>query len=156
MKTVARLLAFLSVAVSSLLYVRIGHPINPMRGTLWILRLLAEAITPFIALSGAVAAALALVARSPMAMLTAMLGTVAAVRDVRRVAAPHPGFARAFGVDWEQSIAPEQQSGMLQRRWSWQLPAAPEPRWQRNVPFWTLPDADRRLLCDLWQPPRDV
>jgi acetyl esterase/lipase len=155
-KTVARLLAFLSVAVSSLLYVRIGHPINPMRGTLWILRLLAEAITPFIALSGAVAAALALVARSPMAMLTAMLGTVAAVRDVRRVAAPHPGFARAFGVDWEQSIAPEQQSGMLQRRWSWQLPAAPEPRWQRNVPFWTLPDADRRLLCDLWQPPRDV
>jgi acetyl esterase/lipase len=24
------------------------------------------------------------------------------------------------------------------------------------VPFWTLPDADGRLLCDLWQPPRDV
>jgi len=45
---------------------------------------------------------------------------------------------------------------MLQRRWSWHLPAAPEPRWQRDVPFWTLPDADRHLLCDLWQPPRDV
>jgi hypothetical protein len=58
-KTVARLLAFLSVAVSSLLYVRIGHPINPLRGILWILRLLAEAMTPFTALSGMVAAALA-------------------------------------------------------------------------------------------------
>ena len=51
-KTVARLLAFLSVAVSSLLYVRIGHPINPLRGILWILRVLAEAVTPFIALGG--------------------------------------------------------------------------------------------------------
>ena len=59
MKTVARLLAFLSVAPSSLLYVRIMAPINPLRGILWILRLLAEAITPFIALSGMVAAALA-------------------------------------------------------------------------------------------------
>ena len=156
MKTIARLLAFLSVAVSSLLYVPIGHPINPMRGILWILRLLAEAITPFIALGGAVAAGLGLLAHSPVAMLTAMLGAVAAVRDMRQVRAPHPGFEQAFGVEWERAISPEQQRGMLQRRWSWHLPAAPEPRWQRDVPFWTLPDADRRLLCDLWQPPRGV
>ena len=156
MKTVARLLAFLSVAVSSLLYVRIGHPINPLRGILWILRLLAEAITPFVALGGAVAAGLGLLARAPVAMLTAMLGAVAAVRDMRQVTAPHPGFAQAFGVAWEQAISPEQQRGMLQRRWTWHLPAAPEARWQRDVPFWTLPDTDRRLLCDLWQPPRGV
>jgi acetyl esterase/lipase len=157
MKTIARLLAFLSATASSLLYVRIGHPINPLRGSLWILRLFAEAITPFMALSGTVAAGLALLARSPMAMLTAMLGVVAAVRDVRRVTTPHPGFAQAFGEAWEEAIAPEQQTGMLQRRWSWHLPAAPEPRWQRDVPFWTLPGTDRRsLLCDLWQPPAGV
>jgi acetyl esterase/lipase len=157
MKTIARLLAFLSVAASSLLYVRIRAPINPLRGSLWILRLLAEAMTPFIALSGTVAAALALMARSPVAMLTAILGAVAAVHDVRRVSALHPGFAQAFGVGWERAIAPEQQTGMLQRRWTWHLPAAPEPRCQRDVPFWTLPDADRRsLLCDLWQPPHGV
>ncbi|HET7269726.1 MAG TPA: alpha/beta hydrolase [Rubrobacter sp.] len=156
MKTIARLLAFLSVAASCLLYVRIRAPMNPLRGSLWILRLLAEAVTPLIALSATVAAALALLARSPVAMLSALLGAVTAVRDVRRVTAPHPGFAQAFGVAWELSIAPERQTGMLQRRWTWHLPAAPEPRWQRDVPFWTLPDADRRLLCDLWQPPRGV
>jgi hypothetical protein len=156
MKTIARLLAFMSVAPSSLLYVRIRAPINPMGGSLWILRLLAKAMTPFTALSGTVAATLALLARSPVAMLTGALGGVVAARDVRQVTAPHPGFARASGVAWEQSIAPEQQRGMLQRRWSWHLPAAPEPRWQRDVPFWTLPDTDRRLLCDLWQPPHGV
>jgi acetyl esterase/lipase len=156
MKTIARLLAFLSAAASSLLYVRIRAPINPPWGSLWILRLLAETITPFIALSGTVAATLALLARSPMAMFTGMLGAVAAVRVMRQVTAPHPGFAQAFGVGWEQSIAPERQTRMLQRRWSWHVPPAPEPRWQRDVSFWTLPEADRRLLCDLWQPPRGV
>ena len=90
MKTIARLLAILSAAASSLLYVRIRAPINPVRGSLWILRLLAEAVTPFVTLSGAMAAGLALLARSPVAMLTAMLGAVAAVRDMRQVTAPHP------------------------------------------------------------------
>ena len=155
-KTIARLLAFLTVAASSLLYVRIGHPINPLRGILWMLRVLAEAATPFLALAGAVAAALALIVRAPVAMLTAMLGAVAAVRDVRRVTAPHPGFAQAFGADWERAIAPEQKSGMLRRRWTWRLPEEPEARWQRDVPFWTLPDTGRSLLCDLWQPPPGV
>jgi hypothetical protein len=73
MKTIARLLAFLSAAASSLLYVRIRAPINPLRGSLWILRSLAEAMTPFIALSGAVAAGLALMAQWPMAIFTGML-----------------------------------------------------------------------------------
>jgi hypothetical protein len=38
MKAIARLLAFLSVAASSLLYVRIRAPIGPLKGSLWILR----------------------------------------------------------------------------------------------------------------------
>jgi acetyl esterase/lipase len=30
--------------------------------------------------------------------------------------------------------------------------ALPEPIWERDVPFWTIPGTDRRLLCDLWRP----
>ena len=156
MKTIARVLAVLSVAASSLLYARIRCPINPLKGSLWILRLLAEAVTPFIAFTGAVAAGLALLNRSPMAMLTGMLGAIVAARDTWQITAPQPGFAQAFGADWERAIAPERQTGMLKRRWTWHLPAAPEARWQRDVPFWSLPDSSRRLLCDLWQPPQGV
>jgi acetyl esterase/lipase len=156
MKTLARLLALLSVATSSLLYVRIGHPINPLRGSLWMLRLLAEAVTPFIVLSGAVAAGLGLLMRSPMALLGGIPGATVAARDVRQVTTPHPGFTQAFGADWERAIAPEQKTGMLRRRWTWHLPAAPEARWRRDVLFWTLTDSDHHLLCDLWQPPRGV
>ncbi len=156
MKTLARVLALSSAALAALLYVRIRAPIGPLRGGLWILRLLAEAMTPFIALSGAVAAGLGLLARSPVAMLTGMLGAVAAVRDVRQVTAAHPGFAHVFGDEWEAAIAPEHQNGMLRRRWNWRLPTVAEPRWQRDLPFWTLPNGDRSLLCDLWQPPNGV
>lgn len=152
MKAIARLLAFLSAASSSLLYVRIRCPMGPLKGILWILRLLAESMTPFIVLSGTVAAGLGLLARAPIAMLTGALGAVVAAEDVRRVTAPHPGFAQAFGVGWEQDITRERRTHMLQRRWTWHLPAPPKARWQRDVPFWTLPDSDRRLLCDLWQP----
>ena len=118
MKAIARLLAFLSAASSSLLYVRIRCPIDPLRGTLWIFRLLAEAMTPVLALSGAVAAGLGLLVRAPLTMLTGAVAFVVAARDVRRVTAPQPGFDQAFGVGWEHTIAPEHQTGMLQRRWS--------------------------------------
>lgn len=89
-------------------------------------------------------------------MLAGVLAVALAARDVRRVTAPHPGFVQALGPDWERAIGPERQIRMLQRRWTWNLPAAPAAQWQRDVPFWTLPDSDRRLLCDLWQPPPGV
>ena len=47
-------------------------------------------------------------------MLTAMLGAVAAVRDMRQVTAPHTRLCAGFGVAWERAISPEQQIGMLQ------------------------------------------
>jgi hypothetical protein len=51
-----------------------------MKGVLWIFRLLAEALTPFVALGGVVAAVLALLTRSPVVMLTGMLGGLVAAR----------------------------------------------------------------------------
>jgi acetyl esterase/lipase len=45
---------------------------------------------------------------------------------------------------------------MLRRRWTWRAPNAPEPRWTRDVAFWTIPGSDRKLLADIWQPPISV
>jgi acetyl esterase/lipase len=28
--------------------------------------------------------------------------------------------------------------------------------WERDIPFWTIPGTDRKLLCDVWQPPEGV
>ena len=156
MKIIARLLAFLSVAASGVLYLRIRAPISPLKGNLWIVRLLAGAVTPFIVLIGTVGAGPALLVRSPITMFTGMLGAALAARDIRQVTASHPGFEQVFGESWERAIAPEQQVRMLSRRWTWHLPAAPAAHFQQDIPFWTLLDSDRTLFCDLWQPPPGV
>jgi acetyl esterase/lipase len=156
MKTIARLMAFVTVAACGLLYMRLRAPVTPMKGVLWICRLLAEALTPFVALGGVVAAVLGLLIRSPVVMLTGMLGGVLAARDVLRVTAAQAGFAQAFGPDWERAIDSEREAKMLQRRWTWQLPDALEASWKRDIPYWTIPGSDRRLLCDLWQPPAGI
>ena len=45
---------------------------------------------------------------------------------------------------------------MLKRRWNLRLPHTGEPRWEQDIPFWTIPGTDRKLLCDIWQPPAGV
>jgi acetyl esterase/lipase len=156
MKTTARLLAFLSLAACSLMYARIRAPLDGPRGPLLLLKLLAGALTPFVALCGALAAALGLAARAPVAVLAGTLGAAVAAREVRRVTAPGPGCIQASGIAWDQAAAPDCATGAPRHRWTWPLPPAPTPRWQRDVPFWTLSDAGCTLLCDLWQPPCDV
>lgn len=150
MKTIARLLAFLSVAASSLLYVKLKAPWGFL---LLVPKLFAGALAPFIAPIGALGAGLGLLAHAPLAVFAGTLGAVLSASHVRRVTAPQPGFEQAFGPQWERVIAPEQKIAMLPHRWTWHMPAAPEPRWQRDVPFWTIPGTERTLLCDLWQPP---
>lgn len=41
---------------------------------------------------------------------------------------------------------------MLERRWTWRAPAPPQPRFDQDVPFWTIPNTERQLLCDIWHP----
>ncbi len=66
----------------------------------------------------------------------------------------HDGFENAFGAGWSDQIPPEQARHMVQKRWTWflKMKASPEPIWERDIPFWTIPDTERELLCDLWRP----
>jgi acetyl esterase/lipase len=66
----------------------------------------------------------------------------------------HKGFEDAFGSGWKDQIPPQQAKRMVKRRWSCLLKmnASPEPIWEHDIPFWTVPDSDRQLLCDIWLP----
>ena len=43
---------------------------------------------------------------------------------------------------------------MVQKRWTWflKMKASPEPSWERDIPYWTVPGTERDLLCDIWSP----
>jgi acetyl esterase/lipase len=74
---------------------------------------------------------------------------------ILRVSTPSRAFERAFGANWENLIPLQVRSRLLKRRWTPILldPPGSAPRWERNFPYWTIPETQRQLLCDIWQPP---
>jgi acetyl esterase/lipase len=150
MKRLAALLGALS-AVSSAFVVR---PVNSYRG--FMVKSTATAQTPALTLLGAVATALGARYRSRFAMLTGLLAATVGTYYIARVTAAHDGFDRAFGADWKQRIPADAEQRMLQQRRSMRLHRVPEPRWERDVPFSTIPGTDRPLLADIWEPAAGV
>jgi acetyl esterase/lipase len=83
-----------------------------------------------------------------------VIGAAAMTGYAWRCTRDHDGFENAFGANWSDRIPPEQAKVMVQKRWRWfpKKDASPEPIWERDVPFWTVPGTDRELLCDIWRP----
>jgi len=93
-----------------------------------------------------------------------VLGLVVAIANVtvcvmaaryiyRSVAASRVEIAQAFGRDVSRRLVARPSSAILRHRWS---PAAfhdPDPRVERNVLFWTVPETNQQLLADIWYPP---
>ena len=160
MKTVSRILSYLSAFLSALTLIRprgkwasleLGAP-----------KLLAGAWTPFLALAGGLGALIGLARRDRKAVWAGLFGAAVAVRHVVRVTAPNDngGFARAFGSDWQSRIPPELRARMLPKRYTPMPADPPQVPWQRDVVFGTRRENENEtgepLLADLWQPPDGV
>ncbi|HSD85561.1 MAG TPA: alpha/beta hydrolase [Anaerolineae bacterium] len=150
---IAFLLGLASFATSIMRITRLKGALSVF---LLIPKLLAAALAPWTALLGLVAAGLGLFSRSRIWMgLNLLLGGVAAflsMRYIQGAIAPHNGFETAFGSSWRDCIKPTLRERLPQKRWPIYLPDAPQPRWERDVAFWTIPGTERQLLCDLWFP----
>jgi acetyl esterase/lipase len=115
-------------------------------------KFLSNAWAPYLALAGALGAVLGASTGSFLALAIGLAGALLSATYVRRVTRRHDGLARAFGADWRAQLRPEAESRMLQRRWSWRSPPAPDARSTRDLRFAIVPGTTRELLCDLWQP----
>ncbi|MFC1921721.1 alpha/beta hydrolase fold domain-containing protein [Chloroflexota bacterium] len=118
------------------------------------LPLTAGALSPYWAIMGVVGAVLGWAYGALWAVPMGIVGAITMILYVWRCTRDHNGFENAFGADWSDQILPEQAKLMVQKRWSWylKLKTSPEPSWERDIPFWTIPDTDRQLLCDIWRP----
>jgi acetyl esterase/lipase len=94
--------------------------------------------------------------KAPLAVVSGLTGALISIRYIARVIASQADFEKAFGTEWVEIIPPEQRRRLTQKRWVLWPARSPEARWERDLPFWTIPGSDRRLLCDLWQPPNRV
>jgi len=116
--------------------------------------LIAGALSPFWAIIGAVGAVIGWLYQALWAIPMGILGVIMMIWYVWRSTQDHNGFDKAFGAGWSDQIPPESAKHMVQKRWTWflKMKASPEPIWERDIPFWTVPDTDRQLLCDIWRP----
>lgn len=148
-----RVLAVLSLALTSLLFVRIRSP-----RTLVLLppKLLVGPLAPLLGLGASIASGLGIRTRARMASIIGLVNLTIVARHIQRVASPHAGFEQAFGPDWLDQIPRQMVSRLPKRRLTWWLPRGPNPVLDRDVAFWSGPIAGRSLLCDVWYPPETV
>lgn len=162
LKRAAVSVALLSAGMSVLLLIKNKAPKGFI---LWVPKLFAGAIAPFIGAAGLLSAVIG-------AITGAWLAVIAGLFSLRTtwnfftstVIQPnlgmYPRFDRAFGAQWEDRLSvnatPHQKNALLQLRWTWFAPADPQPCVQRDIPFWTDAASGRTLLCDVWLPPEGV
>ncbi len=148
----ATILSSLSLLLSVLFLLQL-KAIN----TVFFTRLAAAALSPYWAVMGLVGAVLGWVYSALWAVPMGIMGAGMVIWYVWRCTRNHQGFEKAFGADWTDKIPPEGAKQMGQNRWTWflRMKISPEPCFERDITFWTLPDTGRELLCDIWRPADD-
>jgi acetyl esterase/lipase len=161
MVALAYTLSLVCLILNASLFVRIKWPDGGQ--LMWMLHLLTGSISPFLVVAGTLGTGLGLLYHAPVAVAAGLLGAGISATYIVLVTASQPGFELAFGTDWETRIPAARETHMLKSRWSIWLPRTKEPRVERDLAFWTIPaegsdheGADRKLLCDVWQPAEGV
>lgn len=129
---------------------------TPQKAPLSIVKMFSASLSTFISIGGNILFFLALTQRKFISALAALTGWQLSNRYLARAIRRHRGFERAFGSEWQSKISPERLAKMLPVRYQPVVPQPPMARLTRDVAYWTIPDSERQLLCDLWQPPAEV
>jgi acetyl esterase/lipase len=125
----------------------------------WILKVLVSGLSPILFLAGLVVAFLGWILYSIPATVIGVLSSFIYLTHIiksSRSPDPQTGFEKAFGENYDSKIPTERSSSFLSKRYVVLLPNSPAPRVTRDIPFYQIPDSDRQLLCDIWQPPLTV
>ena len=146
-KAVAYVLAVLSLLPTIGYFL---HPNPPWNYYLVILPLVAAALAPILALSGGLGVLFGIRVQAWPAAALGLIGAGLSLVVVLQTSGPH----RAFDASFPGSV--ESASRAIPPRRGFGLPRVSEPLFEPDIPFAVVPDTDRTLLCDLWEPGREV
>jgi len=152
MIVLATILSGLSLLLSVLFFIQLDIPSEKLPPFGVLAKLIAGALSPIWVVIGVVGAVIGWVYQAFCAIPMGILGAGIMTWFIWSCTRDHNGFEKAFGAGWSDQIPPEQARRMIQKRWRWflKMKESPETVWERDVPFWTVPDTDRQLLCDIW------
>jgi acetyl esterase/lipase len=121
--------------------------------------LFASAVSPILILIGILVTIVGLTTSSVLISLIGVYVVLVFFIHLLRVTNPldfSTGFEHAFGFDWEKTINQEQKNHFLSGRRILKLPDVRNPHMEQNITYATVPDINRKLLCDVWQPPDNI
>jgi acetyl esterase/lipase len=150
MIVLANILSFTCLILNASLFLRLKAPYSFYTVAL---PMAAGALSPILLLLSLLGAGLGGLAASPAALIAGLLSAGISAFAILSVVFPQADIETAFGADWQTKLSQEQAARLLKRRWGLGLPKTPAPIFEQNIPFWTIPGTERKLLCDLWQPP---
>jgi acetyl esterase/lipase len=153
MNILAYFLAFVALLLNASLFLRLRPPWSFMVAAF---QIVAVDFSPFLIILGLAGAALGWLEEAPVAVAAGLLAAAISATYIYLVVAPQPSFDLAFGDDWRSRIPASAEAHMLNGLYNFGWPRTAEPRWEQDVAFWTIPGTDRKLLCDIWQPPEGV
>ena len=147
------LIGVLLALISVVLFVQLHWPAP----ALWFLKLYTSALSPILAAIGLLVTIAGLATGSVIVGLIGIYDVlIFSIHFIMVTRPPHfaTSFENAFGLHWENRIGPKKY--LLPSRRVLRLPPVPEPRFGQNISFATIPGTDRKLLCDIWQPPDNI
>ena len=140
---------------SILFFVRLRWP-APF---LWFAKLYLSALSPLLIAIGMITTIVGFATGSLSIVLIGSYCTLIYLYHVIRVTRPpntSTGFDNAFGMGFENKIKSRRTEYFLKNRLALQLPVVPNALIQHDIPFAAIPGTSRQILCDLWQPSKEI
>ncbi|HET9746003.1 MAG TPA: alpha/beta hydrolase [Chitinophagaceae bacterium] len=144
-------------ALLALISISLFFPFRWPAAVMWGLKVCASALSPVFLFTGLIILVIGITTGSTFIAITGAYVLLVYLIHLVRVTRPPAGeFERVFGVKWRKKIKPVQRKYFLTSRNVLKLPAVPAPRLKQDITFATIPGTDRKLLCDIWQPPASI
>ena len=146
---IACIIGLLAVLMSIPLFLQFRWPAAAM----WGLKVFMSSLSPVFVLVGVAILITGLATDSLFIdVIGAYLILVYLVHYISVTRQPAGEFEKTFSNNWETTLKQGQKEYFLSHRTSLRLPRVPEPRFDQDISFATIPGTDRKLLCDVWQP----
>lgn len=128
---------------------------QPTSLLLWFIKVVVSAVSPVLFLVGLLLAIAGMIIHSTVVFVMGAIGALLYlihIYAITRGPDEPSGFEQAFGKNWFDHIAPAVKAGFLPARYALHLPKITEPSMQQDLVYYTVPNAGRPVLCDIWQP----
>lgn len=156
-------LEILLITLASVLLLMTRFTLIRLRPTctplLWLIKVFTSAVSPLLFLFGLFIAFTGLAFHStPVMVIAACSAVLYFLHIVQTTRAPvaATGLENILGKTPESLVAAGKKFLFLPKRYVLWLPEAPEPLFQQDIPYYTIPGTDRNLLCDIWQLPKNI